>query len=174
MLLRATDPDGLAQGWGAIEGIWAATVERAARLPAPMLDERVDGDWSFIETLRHLIMATDSWLLRMVGQVARPYHPWGLAGSFLADPAALGLEVAARPALDEVLEVRRGRMDEVRSTIAAATPEELARVCPPPDASGHPASPHTVLECLHVVLNEEWEHARYANRDLGVLEARRT
>ena len=171
-LLRATDPDGLAEGWTVVEGTWAATVERAERLPAPMLDERVEGDWSFIETLRHLVMATDSWLLRMVGQVARPYHPWGLAGSFLADPAGLGLDVAAQPSLAEVLEVRRGRMDEVRSTIARVTPEELARVCDPPDATGHPSSPSTVLECLHVILNEEWEHAQYANRDLGVLEAR--
>ena len=28
----------------------------------------------------------------------------------------------------------------------------------------------TVLACLHVILNEEWEHHRYAVRDLEVLE----
>jgi hypothetical protein len=31
-----------------------------------------------------------------------------------------------------------------------------------------------VLECLHVILNEEWEHNRYAVRDLESLEARTT
>jgi hypothetical protein len=25
-------------------------------------------------------------------------------------------------------------------------------------------------ECLHIVLNEEWEHRRYAERDLTALE----
>ena len=29
-----------------------------------------------------------------------------------------------------------------------------------------------MLECLHVILDEEWEHNRYANRDLDVLAAR--
>ena len=67
--------------------------------------------------------------------------------------------------------MRRERMDEVRQTIAAVTPEELERVCAPPAAPGHPTSPHSVLECLHVILNEEWEHHRYAVRDLESLEA---
>jgi len=63
-------------------------------------------------------------------------------------------------------------MDEVQHTIAALTPEELERVCVPPDAPGHPNHEHTVLACLHVILNEEWEHHRYAVRDLEVLEDR--
>ena len=29
----------------------------------------------------------------------------------------------------------------------------------------------SVMGCLHVVLSEEWEHDRYANRDLERLEA---
>ena len=108
----------------------------------------------------------------MIKGIDRPYHPWGLAGSWLSDPAGWGLDPAANPSLDEVLAVRRERMDEVRQTIAAVTPEELERVCIPPAAPGHPTSPHTVLECLHVILNEEWEHHQYAVRDLESLEAR--
>ena len=51
--------------------------------------------------------------------------------------------------------MRRERMDEVQQTIAAVTSEELERVCIPPATPGHPNDPHTVLECLHVILNEE-------------------
>ena len=51
----------------------------------------------------------------------RPYHPWGLAGSFLTDPAGLGLDCDATPSLDEVLAVRRERMDAVKETIAGLT-----------------------------------------------------
>jgi len=35
-----------------------------------------------------------------------------------------------------------------------------------------PGSSHTVAQCLLVVLNEEWEHRLYAERDLAVLEER--
>jgi hypothetical protein len=170
--LRATDAEGLADAWEMLEGVWSDTVARARTLPDALLNEQVDGEWSFIETLRHLIMATDIWLLRMVHGESRPYHPWGLAGSFLTDPAGLGLDYSATPSLDGVLAVRRGRMDAVKETIAALTSEELERVCIPPDPPGHPGSPHSVLECLHVILNEEWEHSRYANRDLEILEER--
>jgi hypothetical protein len=63
-------------------------------------------------------------------------------------------------------------MEAVQETIAALTREELERVCVPLDTPGHPMEPHSVLECLHVILNEEWEHSRYANRDLDLLDAR--
>jgi hypothetical protein len=172
--LGARDPQGLADAWATIEDVWRATVARARALPESLLFERVDGEWSFAETLRHLVMATDCWLLRMIRQVPRPYHPWGLAGSFLQDPAGLGLDPGASPSLGDVLEVRGERMQMVKETITAITPEELARVCIPPDSPGHPTAPHSVLKCLHVILDEEWEHSRYANRDLDVLQARRS
>ncbi len=169
--LRAVDPQGLDEAWVMLETHWQATVARARELPPATLDVRVDDEWSFVETLRHLVLATDCWLGRMVKGMDRPYHPWGLGGSWLSDSAAWGLDVDARPTLDEVLVVRRGRMDEVMNTIAALTPEELDRVCTPPDTPGHPNREHTVVECLHVILNEEWEHHRYAVRDLDALDA---
>jgi hypothetical protein len=170
--LRASDPQGLAEAWTMIEDVWARTVARARTLPEPLFYQRVDDDWSFVETLRHLIMATDAWILRMIRQEPRPYHPWGLAGSFLTDPAALGLDYGATPSLDEVLVVRRERMNAVGETIATVTVEDLDRMCIPPEGPGHPSEPRTVLECLHVILDEEWEHSRYANRDLDILAAR--
>jgi hypothetical protein len=170
--LRATDPHGLREAWGIVEDNWQATIARARALPQPLLFERVDDEWSFVETLRHLVLATDLWLRRMVKGIDRPCHPWGLAGSWLKDPAGWGLDPAADPSLDEVLDVRRDRMDEVRQTIAAAAPEELERVCVPPATPGYPNDPHTVLACLHVILEEEWEHHRYAVRDLASLEGR--
>src|SRR3954454_7871366 len=172
VLLRATEPSKLAEAWQTIEATWQTTVARARQLPPQLLAERVDDEWSFIETLRHLIMATDIWLGRMIKGLDHPYHPWGLAGSWLSDPAGWGIDVAATPSLDDVVAARRERIDEVGRTIAAATPEGLARVCVPPTTPGHPTQPHSVLECLHVILNEEWEHNRYATRDLASLEAR--
>jgi hypothetical protein len=172
ILLRATDPDGLARAWQTIEEVWSTTVARATRLPDALLSERVDDEWSFVETLRHLVCATDCWLSRMIKGEARPYHPWGLAGPFLTNPSALGLDPTAEPALPELLNVRRSRMDAVRQTIHDLDDDELARMCEPPTTPGHPNEPRTVLQCLHVILDEEWEHSRYANRDLEIIEAR--
>lgn len=170
--LRATEPEGLAEAWTMIEGIWDATVERARRMPEQLLYERVDGEWSFVETLRHLICATDGWLRRRVNEEPRPYHPWGLPASFVSDPTALGIDLSAQPKLDDVLEVRRARMQEVRRTIEHSDAENLDRSCVPSEGTGTPAGEQTVLHCLHVILDEEWEHNRYANRDLEVLESR--
>jgi DinB superfamily len=170
--LRAADPEGLADAWAMIDDLWQATLARARKLPEPMLYERVDDEWSFVETLRHLILATDCWLRRMVKGMDRPYHPWGVAGSWLTDPASWGIDPEARPSLEDVLDLRRDRMEEVGQTIIAVTPAELQRFCAPPDTPGHPTRGHTVLECLRVILNEEWEHNRYARRDLDILEHR--
>lgn len=172
MKLRAVEPQGLAEAWALIEDVWRTTVARARMLPEASLFERVDDEWSFVETLRHLIFATDTWLLRMVRQMSHPYHPWGLAGSFLTDPARLGIDPEASPSLDAVLAVRRERMDAVEETIAALTTQELERVCIPPNAPGHPTEAHSVLECLRVILEEEWEHSRYVDRDLDVIASR--
>lgn len=170
--LRAADPAGLAAAWAMVEERWQETVTLARQLPARLLHERVDEEWSFVETLRHLVMATDCWLCRMVKGMARPYHPWGLAGSWLEEPTTWGIDPAAKPSLEEVLALRRRRMDEVRETVASLSADELERICRPPGSPGHPTEEHTVIKCLHVVLDEEWEHNRYATRDLLVLAAR--
>src|SRR5207302_9325320 len=112
--LRTVDIHGLAEAWAMIEDVWATTVGLARTLPKALLFERVDDEWSFVETLRHLICATDAWLFRMVRHSSHPYHPWGLAGSFLTDPTTLGLDYNANPSLDDVLAVRRERMNAVK------------------------------------------------------------
>jgi DinB superfamily/Pentapeptide repeats (8 copies) len=167
-MLGASDPEGLLAAWAMIEATWQATVAQALVLPESSLFERVDDEWSFVETLRHLILATDCWLRRMVEGIERPYHPWGLAGSWLTDPASFGLDYSATPTLGEVLAVRRERMNELKETVADLTEPELERICKPPDTPGYPRREHSVLECLHVILNEEWQHNRYAVRDLGI------
>jgi DinB superfamily len=168
--LGATGPEGLADAWAMIEAMWADTVGRARELPEPVLHQQVNGEWSFVQTQRHLVLVTDCWLRRMVKGMAHPYHSWGLAGPWLTNPRRWGINPEADPTLDQVLDLRRERMDEVASVIASAHEEELERTCVAPAAPGHPHKDHTVLQCLHMVLKEEWQHHRYAVRDLAVLE----
>lgn len=95
-----------------------------------------------------------------------PVGPW------LTSPRRWGIDPDADPSLGQVLDLLRERMDEVREVIASTRAEELERSCVPPDSPGHPRKDHTVLQCLHVILKEEWQHHRYAVRDLKVLEKR--
>ncbi len=159
--------------WGTLERLWAETIDRAGRLPEAVLHQRVDGEWSFVETLRHLVMATDRWAGSMILDKPMPYHPLGLPqpGFAPADAAALGIDLEARPPLAEVLEARATRVALVRGIVDGLTDDDLERVCPRLPAPGYPREARTVGLCLGVVMKEECEHRRYAVRDLAALEA---
>ncbi len=75
---RAGDPDGLRAAWAALERTWSATLERVAAMPAGTVDVSVGGEWSFAQTLRHLVLATDMWLGRAILGIEQPFHPIGL------------------------------------------------------------------------------------------------
>ncbi|MGH9016419.1 MAG: DinB family protein [Acidimicrobiales bacterium] len=174
--LRATDTAGLREAWSMVEDQWARTTDRARRLPESLVVERVDGEYSFVETLRHLIFATDCWLYRAVHLARRPYHPWGLPwgppGALPEWAPQLGLDDTVDPDLAAVLPVRREHQQAVRATLENLEDRDLADVRTAPDEPGHPSGEHSVLHCVHVLLNEEWEHHRYAVRDLDLLEGR--
>lgn len=160
--------------WDTLERLWAETVARAERLPEPARFERVDGEWSFAETLRHLVFATDAWASRTILDEPMPYHRLGYTHSSYppADAAALGIDLDARPSFAEVMEARADRLALVRRIVDGLTDAELERASTRTPAPGYPEESRTVGGCLRVVMDEECEHRRYAVRDLAVLEAR--
>jgi len=166
---RAGDPDGLRAAWATLERTWAATLERVAGMPAGTVDVSVGGEWSFAQTLRHLVLATDAWLGRAVLEIEQPFHPIGLTGASTEDDGLdMSIFAMVTPSYAEVLEVRAGRVAMVRDFLATVTSDELAVT------RKHPWDPEyqeTTLSCLHVILEEEWEHHRYAVRDLDAIEA---
>jgi hypothetical protein len=164
---RAADPDGLRAAWAAVEVTWAATLARVATMPAGTVDVSVDGEWSFAQTLRHLVFATDMWLGRAILRIEDPFHPIGrLDAGTGGDGSVLP---ATAPSYPEVLEGRAGRVAMVRDLLAEVTADVLAEPRPNPHDPDHP---ETVLSCLHTILDEEWEHHRYAVRDLDTVAAR--
>jgi hypothetical protein len=167
-LRNAADPESLGRAWAALEEAWAATVARAAAMPAGTVDRSVDGEWSFAQTLRHLVMATDTWLGRAVLEQARPFHPLGLPNDDDGGSAAFdGSEFTSRaPAFEEVLAARADRQALVRAYLDRVSAADLAARRANPHAPEHG---ETVLSCLRTILEEEWEHHRYAVRDLDAL-----
>jgi DinB superfamily len=174
LVREARTPGDYRATWDAIERTWSATVDRARRLPEARLHEQVDDEYSFVETLRHLVFATDAWASRTILDEPMPYDRLGFTHSGYPpeDAAKLGVELEAKPSLDEVLAVRADRQAVVRGIVEGLTDEELARVCTRTPAPGYPEEPREVGRCLRVVMTEEIEHQRYAVRDLAVLEER--
>src|SRR4051794_30065117 len=161
--MRPSAPEGFREAWDILERRWAQTVARARTFTPDQLHESVDGEWSFVETLRHLVFATDSWVRRALLGDPSPWHPLGLPWDGAPEELGVPCDRAARPSLAEILAVRKDRMAGVRRVIDGLTEESLAADTEPVTAPGWPP-PRSfgVRECLLVVLNEEWQHRLFA------------
>lgn len=163
-LQRSTTPEGLREGWVAVQAAWHETVSGT---PLHLVDAHVEDEWSLAQTLRHLVLATDAWLGRAIQGVEQPFHE---IGQLFTGAAEAGVDTSAfradPPAYDEVLAVRAGRQQQVTDFLATVTPEELAE--DRADPWGSDWRP-TVGDCVRVVLEEEWAHLRYVRRDLALL-----
>ena len=168
--MRPSDPAGFREAWDILERLWDQTVERARGLPPELLHESVDGEWSFIETLRHLVFATDAWIGRVILGDPSPWDPLDLPWDEMPDTPGVPRDREARPSLERILALRRDRMSTVRQVIENLTDVSLAGHTEPVTGSGWPQPrSYPVRECLLIILNEEWEHRLYAERDLDAL-----
>jgi hypothetical protein len=168
--MRPTDADGVREAWDVVERLWAGTVERARQLPEEKLHVRVDGEWSFIQTLRHLVYATDVWVCRVIQGEPEPWHPLSLPYDGATPDPRMPWDLDVQPSLDEVLELRHDRMARVRRYVDQLTDAELnSQTIPVEGPSWPPADAYDVKMCLAILLNEEWQHRLYAERDLKLL-----
>jgi hypothetical protein len=150
--LLADDAAGLAAAWERVEQMWETTVATARDVGR--LDERVAGEWSFLETLRHLVFVTDVWLQRAA------LHRWGIPPHFAVDQLRDEVDLTATPSLDEILAVRATRQSTVRRTIDGHE-GKLDEPCG--------AADFTWRGALQVVIAEELFHHGFATRDLAAL-----
>ena len=165
-VLRVTDPESMRTGWAALREAWAATVARAQRLPDKDLHESVDGEWSFVQTLRHLVLAMDKWFSAPI--LGERFHPFGLPDTGSIDVAWPDLDRQVAPSLSEVLAVRDDQATRLGDFLATATDDDLTR-----SVDVLENRPHRVHDCVSTVFEEEFWHNRYADRDLAKLETGR-
>jgi len=168
--MRPDDSDGFREAWAILERLWKDTVARAMTFPAGALHLNVDDEWSFIQTLRHLNFASAAWVGRMVLGSSSPWHPLDLPWDEAPGWDGIPWDRDARPSLEEVLTVRRERQRMVRHLLESLTDDQLA-IKVTRSEPGWPAMENFPLkECLRIVLNEEWQHRLYAERDLDRLQ----
>lgn len=159
--LRASDPDAMRREWDALAGAWAGTVAEAQRL-GERVHASVDGEWSFLQTLRHLVFAMDKWFT--VPILGEAFDPIGLPNSGSADFDWPGLDPETDPSFAEVVAVRERRTARLRDHLATLTAADLEGEVDVLENGTVPAT-----ECYLTVFEEEFEHLRYARRDLAAL-----
>ena len=169
--LRSDDLHDLREAWPVLQAQWAATIDRLHRLGEEAAQTSVGGEWSAVQTLRHLVFVTESWLGSAALGRTDGFHPFGLGAAFM-EGRELGLDPDARPTLAEVLALRTERVADVQRVLDETTDDQLTAPAVPGTGGWPPPSEgRTLLDCLHVVLNEEWAHHSFCVRDLDRLEA---
>jgi hypothetical protein len=163
-LMQPTDPEGMRESWSEITARWDRTIERAQQLPEETLHASVNGEFSFVQTLRHLVFATDKWFTAPI--LGGEYDPIGLPNTGSLDFPWPGLDRDADPSFAEALAVRRDRgarfskyLEDLQQSDLTQTREVLENGTAP------------IQGCLHTVFEEELGHLGYATRDLDLLEA---
>ncbi|HEX3811683.1 MAG TPA: DinB family protein [Mycobacteriales bacterium] len=168
--MRPADSDGFRTAWAILGRLWEGTVARARTFPESALHRGIDDEWSFIQTLRHLNFASAAWVGRMILGNATPWHPLDLPWDEAPGWDGIPWDRDARPSLDEVLAVRGERQRMVRNVMESLTEEQLAADVTQTGPGWPRMENFPLKECLRIVLNEEWEHRLYAERDLTALE----
>jgi uncharacterized damage-inducible protein DinB len=172
-MLTPDDANGYRAVWPLLEEQWEETVTRARALPEELLHERVDGEWSFIETLRHMLFVHDAWLRRAVLGEADPYDALDLPHDEMPALDPVPRDLDARPTLEHVLQLRAERLAIARRYVDALDDDQLAGETTVTGPGYPEAGSYAVTRCLNAVLDEEWWHRRFAERDLSLLEASR-
>jgi len=163
-MLRPAAPADMRATWAALEAEWAITTDQALALPAGALHASVNGEWSFVESLRHLVFAMDKWFTAPI--LGEPMHPLGLPNRGSLGFPFPGLDLSLAPTVDEALAGRAQRVARFRDFLDTVSPAELDR---PIEVAEN--GPHPLNECLFTVFEEEFWHNRYVRRDLALLAA---
>lgn len=163
-MLRPTTPTDARAAWSALEAEWNRTIEQARSLPAEALDESVDGEWSFVQTLRHVVFAIDKWFTAPI--LGEPFDPIGLPNSGSVNFPWPDLDQQLTPSFDEARHVHADRTNRVRDFLASVEQADFAR---PIEVLENGST--TLQEGLFTVFEEAFWHNRYARRDLERLAA---
>ena len=172
---RPRTPEAYRAAWEDLEGLWAETAAKAGTLDEERLHESVDGEWSYVQTLRHLTYATDLWVFAVVQGVPDPYDPLALPfDGYETFPNGIAYERDARPPLAEVLVLRADRFTRVRAFFDELTEQRIDSTVDFASEGWPFTERFHVGQCLSTVVNEEWHHRNFAERDLDRLIARTT
>ena len=136
-------------------------IERVEQLPEETLHASVDGEFSFVQTLRHLVFAIDKWFTAPI--LGGEFDPIGLPNTGSLDFPWPGIDRDADPSFADALAVGAIVL-RVREVSRRSEPADSSR----PARCSRTATRRCRLPAL--VFEEEMAHLGYATRDLDPLE----
>ncbi|NLJ54590.1 MAG: DinB family protein [Intrasporangiaceae bacterium] len=158
------------KGWGVIEHRWTELIDRVRELPEGSEHRSVAGEWSLVQTLRHISYAVAAWIERVALGVEDPFVdtdlPWDEAPADIPRP----VDRDARIALDDAVGVWRRRQQTVRDFLESLTTEDLERTVSTAGDSWPQVTDFPLAEAVHIAVTEVWEHHQFAQRDLHAIE----
>ena len=162
-ILRPTDGAGHRETWSALRARWDDTIAafEAAGGESPLVS--VEGEWSLRDTLRHLVFVTDKWLFAPLTG-ATTFTWLGLSNTGSRDHPWPGVDPAADPDWSETLRAYDDRCRRVTEFLDGFDPASL-----PAEAEVLENGTVPAVECCFAVFEEEFEHLRYAVRDLATV-----
>ena len=162
-LRTMTEPataDEVRQSQAAFTQAWDDVVGEVAALPTASATTSIDGEWSFVQTLRHLLFVADKWILGPLTD--RSWSPLGLPNTGSAELDWPDIDPTADPSIDEVLLARATQNAAVSALAASLDDDDLAN-----DVNVVENGVATTLDCWRTLFEEAFEHLRYARRDLS-------
>jgi hypothetical protein len=160
--LHPTEAEQMRRGWPTFVEAWTGAFDRARGLPDAQRHESVDGEWSFVQTIRHLVFATDKWFT--VPILGGTFHPSGLPNSGSVDVGWPGIDATAELSFDDAVAAWEDRADRLRDHLDGIEPSAMHN-----EVVVIENGPTAVHDCIGVVFEEHFQHLRYALRDLDCL-----
>lgn len=158
------DLAGLRRAWADLVSEWQTTDARAHSLGEERAHERVADEWSYVETVRHIVFVIDLWIRRAVLEHPSGFTAAGLPPTFMPAGVFPGVDTTLNVTLDAAIQLRVDAQATVTSLLDGLDEGALLRPC-------GQRGEHTVVGCVKTVLNEVDLHHQFAVRDLTVLEA---
>lgn len=161
--LEPSTAEGIRSSWAKIVNEWSVLLDAVSSADHAVTSESVNGEWCLRDTLRHLLFAMDKWFtLPILGDTT--CSPLGLPNTGSQDREWPGVDMTLQPTFDEVLAARSQQQRRFEQFIAELDLGSLPETVDVLENGEVPS-----LMCFHVVLEEEFEHLRYALRDLAAL-----
>ncbi|MFZ9580558.1 MAG: DinB family protein [Ilumatobacteraceae bacterium] len=155
--------EGLNSTWSAIRAEWDSVMARVPSMGADVVTTSVNGEWSLRDTLRHLLFAMDKWFTWPILGV-REFSAMGLPNTGSQGLEWPGIDMGVDPSFAEVVAARAQRTRAFTDHLASLDMSNVPETVEVLENGTVPG-----LMCFHVVFEEEFEHLRYALRDLATL-----
>jgi hypothetical protein len=158
--LSPEDEVGIHSAWSRLVAEWDRLYALVADLSEDVPMRSIDGEWSLRDTLRHMLFVHDKWFNWPLGG-RRTFTAIGLPNTGSQGGEWPGLDLSRDPTFDATLAERRVQVSSFGDFIEKLSLRELPEMSEILENGSVPT-----LVCFHAILEEEFEHLRYAWRDI--------